>query len=283
MKTQFTTVSFDRTESAIRSEPESQPRTARSRSRNVTRFAIAPTVMSLLSLASLLLSAPRRVRRKAATVTKSPRMPRSPWCPWQSTFPQPTRRRLGADPSQPLEAREKDLIGRMTLAEKVAQLQNGAPAIRRLGLPAYDYWSEALHGVANTGNATVFPQAIGMAATWDPALIGQEASVIGIEGRAKFNDYASQHNGDAQMVRRPDVLVAEHQHLPRSALGTRPGNLRRGPVSHGLHGRRLHPRIAGRRSALHDGDGLRQAFRRPQRPGTGTAPLRRRAAGARFI
>ena len=102
------------------------------------------------------------------------------------------------DPSQPLLARENDLIGRMSLAEKVAQLQNGAPAVRRLGLPAYDYWSEALHGVANNGDATVFPQAIGAAATWDPALLQQEAGIIGIEGRAKFNDYAAKHNGDAK-------------------------------------------------------------------------------------
>jgi beta-glucosidase len=102
------------------------------------------------------------------------------------------------NPSHPLPARVNDLIRRMSLAEKVAQLQNGAPAVRRLGLPAFNYWSEALHGVASAGNATVFPQAIGMAATWDPALIQQEASVIGVEGRAKFNDYASKHNGDAK-------------------------------------------------------------------------------------
>jgi len=102
------------------------------------------------------------------------------------------------DAALPLKARAEDLIRRMSLAEKVAQLRNGAPAIRRLGLPAYDYWNEALHGVANSGNATVFPQAIGMAATWDAALIQQEASVIGIEGRAKYNDYTAKHDGDAK-------------------------------------------------------------------------------------
>jgi beta-glucosidase len=102
------------------------------------------------------------------------------------------------DPSRPLGARAKDLIRRLSLAEKVAQLQNDAPAIPRLGLPAYNYWSEALHGVAANGSATVFPQAIGMASTWDPALIRQEATVIGLEGRAKFNDYASQHKGDSK-------------------------------------------------------------------------------------
>ena len=102
------------------------------------------------------------------------------------------------DPSQSLPARANDLIRRMSLAEKVAQLQNGAPAVPRLGLPAYNYWSEALHGVAANGNATVFPQAIGAAATWDPALLQQEAGIIGIEGRAKFNDYTAKHNGDAK-------------------------------------------------------------------------------------
>jgi beta-glucosidase len=102
------------------------------------------------------------------------------------------------DPSQTLQARANDLIRRMSLAEKVAQLQNGAPGIPRIGLPAYNYWSEALHGVANNGVATVFPQAIGLASTWDPSLIHQESTVIGIEGRAKFNDYVSKHNGDAK-------------------------------------------------------------------------------------
>jgi beta-glucosidase len=101
------------------------------------------------------------------------------------------------DPSQPLDARVNDLIRRMSLAEKVQQIHNTAPAIPRLGVPAYDYWSEALHGVANAGYATVFPQAIGMAATWDPALIHSEADVISTEGRAKFNDYASKHGGNS--------------------------------------------------------------------------------------
>ena len=102
------------------------------------------------------------------------------------------------DPSQPLPARENDLIRRMSLAEKVAQLQNEAPAIKRLGLPAYNYWNEALHGVANNGIATVFPEPIGGAATWNPELLHQEGTVIGIEGRAKFNQYASRHDGNSK-------------------------------------------------------------------------------------
>jgi beta-glucosidase len=83
--------------------------------------------------------------------------------------------------------RAADLVSQMTLEEKAAQSVNGAPAIARLGVPAYDYWSEGLHGVARSGYATLFPQAIGMAATWDPALIQDIGTVISIEARAKYN------------------------------------------------------------------------------------------------
>ncbi|MFN8482341.1 MAG: glycoside hydrolase family 3 N-terminal domain-containing protein [Anaerolineae bacterium] len=86
-----------------------------------------------------------------------------------------------------IAARVRDLLSRLTLDEKIAQLDNAAPAIPRLNIPAYNYWGEALHGVARNGRATVFPQAIGMAATWDPALIGRVASAIGDEGRAKYH------------------------------------------------------------------------------------------------
>jgi len=86
----------------------------------------------------------------------------------------------------------------MSLAEKVAQLRNEAPGIPRLGLPAYNYWNEALHGVANNDNATIFPEPVGMASTWNPPLLHQEGTIIGIEGRAKFNDYTSKHNGDSK-------------------------------------------------------------------------------------
>jgi beta-glucosidase len=102
------------------------------------------------------------------------------------------------DKSQPLSARENDLTRRMSLVEKVAQLQNDAPAIPRFGLPAYNYWNEALHGVANNGVATVFPEPIGMASTWSPELLQLEGNIIGTEGRAKFNQYVESHNGDAK-------------------------------------------------------------------------------------
>jgi beta-glucosidase len=100
------------------------------------------------------------------------------------------------DASLPLTTRVNDLIRRMSLAEKVQQLRHAAPAIPRLGVPAYNYWNECLHGVARAGVATVFPQAIGMAATWDTPLIHQEANVIAVEARAKHNDYVLNHGGN---------------------------------------------------------------------------------------
>ncbi len=91
------------------------------------------------------------------------------------------------NPSLPIEKRVDDLVSRMTLEEKVLQMQNSAPTIDRLGIPAYNWWNEALHGVARAGTATVFPQAIGMAATWDVGLMNRAADVISTEARAKYN------------------------------------------------------------------------------------------------
>jgi len=95
------------------------------------------------------------------------------------------------DTNLTFQQRASDLVSRMTLEEKISQMQNGAPAIPRLGIPAYNWWSECLHGVANNGIATVFPQAIGAAATWNPSLIHEEATVISTEARAKYNDEIS--------------------------------------------------------------------------------------------
>lgn len=91
------------------------------------------------------------------------------------------------DPRAPIEARVKDFISRLTPDEKIDQLMNATPAIPRLGIPAYNWWNEALHGVARSGVMTVFPQAIGVAATFDPALLTQISSAIGDEARAQFN------------------------------------------------------------------------------------------------
>jgi beta-glucosidase len=91
------------------------------------------------------------------------------------------------NPSLPMNDRVDDLVGRMTLEEKTSQLVNQARGIPRLQVPAYDWWSEALHGVANAGTATVFPEPIGLAATFDVPLIHEMAVVIGTEARAKHN------------------------------------------------------------------------------------------------
>lgn len=95
---------------------------------------------------------------------------------------------LYLDTTRPVEERARDLISRMTLEEKVSQMRNSAEAIDRLGIPAYDYWNEGLHGVGRNGRATVFPQAIGMAATWDTDLIYRVATAISTEGRAKYHE-----------------------------------------------------------------------------------------------
>jgi beta-glucosidase len=91
------------------------------------------------------------------------------------------------DLSQPINVRVDDLVSRMTLDEKASQLVNEARAIPRLKVPEYDWWSEALHGVARAGTATVFPEPIGLAATFDTPLIHELATVIGREARAKHN------------------------------------------------------------------------------------------------
>jgi beta-glucosidase len=91
------------------------------------------------------------------------------------------------NPSLPIDERVNDLISRMTLEEKVSQMRDRAAGIPRLGVPAYEWWNEGLHGVAFAGYATNFPQVIGMAATWDTDLVHRMAEVISTEARAKYN------------------------------------------------------------------------------------------------
>src|ERR1700751_2087917 len=92
------------------------------------------------------------------------------------------------DPSLPIEQRVADVVGRLTPEEKVPQMTMTAAAIPRLGIPEYTWWNEGLHGIARSGYATVFPQAIGLAATWDPELVHRVSSVIGEEARAKYEE-----------------------------------------------------------------------------------------------
>ena len=109
--------------------------------------------------------------------------------------PQP----LYQNPDLPLETRVADLVSRLTLEEKIAQMQHDAPAIERLGVPAYNWWNECLHGVARAGIATVFPQAIGLAATWDAPLLHRIAVAISDEARAKH--HAAVRRGERSIYR----------------------------------------------------------------------------------
>ena len=93
------------------------------------------------------------------------------------------------NPKLSIDERVNDLVSRMTLEEKVAQMIDVSPAIPRLGIPAYNWWNEALHGVARAGVATVFPQAIGLGATFDTTLINKVADIISTEARAKHHEF----------------------------------------------------------------------------------------------
>ena len=98
------------------------------------------------------------------------------------------------NPDLPVEERVNDLVGRLTLPEKIAQMMNGSPAIGRLGILAYNWWNEGLHGLARTQKGTVFPQAVGMAATFDTEAILKTAEIISDEARATYH-YAVANNG----------------------------------------------------------------------------------------
>jgi len=100
---------------------------------------------------------------------------------------------LYKDAAQPIDKRVKDLISRLTLEEKVSLLGYQSKAVPRLGIPAYNWWNEGLHGVARAGEATIFPQAIAMAATFNDNLITSLSNVISTEARAKYNLSAAKH------------------------------------------------------------------------------------------
>jgi beta-glucosidase len=99
-----------------------------------------------------------------------------------------------SNPAQDATSRAAEMVGKMTLEEKVSQMQNHAVAIPRLNIPEFDWWNEGLHGIARSGYATVFPQALGLAATWDTALLHQAAIVISTEARAKNTEALRQDN-----------------------------------------------------------------------------------------
>lgn len=92
--------------------------------------------------------------------------------------------------------RVREMIKEMTLEEKASQLSYRSPALKHLNIPAYNWWNEALHGVARAGTATSFPQSIGMAATFDEELVQEIADAIAVEGRAKYNESVRQNDRD---------------------------------------------------------------------------------------
>jgi beta-glucosidase len=92
------------------------------------------------------------------------------------------------NPLLPLELRAKDMLSRLTVDEKISLMMNDSPAIERLGIPKYEWWNEALHGVARAGKATVFPQAIGLAATFDDKSVLETFGMVSDEARAKHHD-----------------------------------------------------------------------------------------------
>ena len=162
-----------------------------------------------------------------------------PWARGQDTAARPAY----LDPDLSFEARAADLVSRMTLAEKVSQVTNDAPGIPRLGLPAYEWWNECLHGVARAGPATVFPQAIGMAASFDTALMREVATAISDEARAKHHEFLRQ--GDHGMYKgltywSPNINIFRD---PR--WGARTRDVRRVPIPDHAAGRRVLPRAAG--------------------------------------
>lgn len=108
----------------------------------------------------------------------------------QTGYPTPVQLQVDAE----REKRVALLVSKMTLQEKVSQMHNHAPAIPRLGIPEYDYWNEGLHGSARSGYSTMFPQAIGLAATWDTELLHQVAQTISVEARAKYEEAVRQGN-----------------------------------------------------------------------------------------
>jgi len=112
------------------------------------------------------------------------------WAQAAPAGPDAAARPAYLNPALPFEARAADLVSQLTVEEKISQLVNNAPAIPRLGIPAYEWWNECLHGVARAGAATVFPQAIGMAASFDARLMREVATAISDEARAKHHEFA---------------------------------------------------------------------------------------------
>ena len=164
-----------------------------------------------------------------------------------------------------LDARVQDLISRLTIEEKAAQMMHEAPAIPRLGIPAYNWWNEALHGVARSGVATVFPQAIGLAAMFDAPFLRQVATAIADEARAKYHEY--HRRGDSGVYKgltfwAPNINIFRD---PRWGRGHE--TYGECPYLTARLGVAFCRGLQGDDSALPQDRRHAQALRRPQRPG----------------
>ena len=145
----------------------------------------------------------------------------------------PDKTPLYKDITCPFDPRVEDLVGRLTLAEKCSLMLAESPAIERLDIPECNWWNECLHGIARAGRAVVYPQAIGLAATFDVELLERLASAIGEESRAKYNAAAAAGNrGHYRGLTfwTPNVNIFR-EHFPRPTMGSRSGNIWRRPVS----------------------------------------------------
>ena len=179
------------------------------------------------------------------------------------------------------EARAADLVSRMTGDEKISQLMNDAAAIPRLDVPAYDWWNECLHGVARAGAATVFPQAIGMAASFDTALMHDVAVAISDEARAKHHEFL--RRGERARYQgltfwSPNINIFRD---PRWGRGQE--TYGEDPFLTARMGVAFVKGLQGDRPALSEGGGDRETLRRPQRTRGRPSPLRRAAIGARPV
>ena len=167
------------------------------------------------------------------------------------------------NPDLAAEKRAADLVSRMTLEEKVLQMQNGAPAHpapQHSGLRLVER-SPARRGARRAGHRLSAGHRPGRHLRYRPDAPHRRRHLH----RSPRQVQRGHSQRQSRPLFRPHLLVAQHQHLSRSALGPRPGDLRRRSVPHRPHGRRLHPGNAGRRSALLQGDRHRQALRRAQR------------------
>ena len=160
---------------------------------------------------------------------------------------------LWKQPERPLEERIDDLISRLSLEEKVSQMLYYSSAIGRLGIREYNWWNECLHGVARAGIATVFPQAIGMAASFNQDLLHRVAQVIADEARAKYNMFVEHEDRGSSRDLPSGRLTSIFSGIP---LGQGPGNLRRRPLSHWAAGSGLYQWTAGGSSQVSEGSCL---------------------------